>query len=107
MARGFPPRATSCVLIKIMTDSELRHAREQKWHLDGHTVRTLDEASFVPRVGGFLPDVSPAASGPGADFRGRMGRGDSGCRLRSGVFPIHVPRTLLEQVACIARQSSL
>jgi DNA glycosylase AlkZ-like len=35
-----------------MTDSELRHAREQKWHLDGHTVRTLDEArSFLESVG--------------------------------------------------------
>ncbi len=52
MARSFPPRATSCVLIKIMTDSELRHARGQKWHLDGHTVRTLDEArSFLESVG--------------------------------------------------------
>jgi len=31
-----------------MTDPELRHAREQKWHLDGHVVRTLDEArSFL------------------------------------------------------------
>jgi len=35
-----------------MTDPELRHAREQKWHLDGHVVRTLDEArSFLELVG--------------------------------------------------------
>jgi hypothetical protein len=35
-----------------MTDLELRHAREQKWHLDGHAVRTLDEArSFLESVG--------------------------------------------------------
>jgi hypothetical protein len=35
-----------------MTDQELRHAREQKWHLDGHPVRTLDEArSFLESVG--------------------------------------------------------
>jgi hypothetical protein len=35
-----------------MTDPELRHAREHKWHLDGHTVRTLDEArSFLESVG--------------------------------------------------------
>jgi hypothetical protein len=35
-----------------MTDPELRHAREQKWHLDGHAVRTLDEArSFLESVG--------------------------------------------------------
>jgi hypothetical protein len=35
-----------------MTDPELLHAREQKWHLDGHPVRTLDEArSFLESVG--------------------------------------------------------
>jgi len=35
-----------------MTDPELRHAREQKWHLDGHAVRTLDDArSFLESVG--------------------------------------------------------
>lgn len=35
-----------------MTDPELHHAREQKWHLDGHAVRTLDEArSFLESVG--------------------------------------------------------
>ena len=35
-----------------MTDPELRHAREQKWHLDGQAVRTLDEArSFLDSVG--------------------------------------------------------
>ena len=35
-----------------MTDSELQHAREQKWHLDGRAVRTLDEArSFLESVG--------------------------------------------------------
>jgi hypothetical protein len=35
-----------------MTDQELRQAREQKWHLDGHPVRTLDEArSFLESVG--------------------------------------------------------
>lgn len=35
-----------------MTDPELRHAREQKWHLDGQAVRTLDEArSFLNSVG--------------------------------------------------------
>jgi hypothetical protein len=35
-----------------MTDPELRHTREQKWHLDGHAVRTLDEArSFLESVG--------------------------------------------------------
>jgi hypothetical protein len=35
-----------------MTDPELRLAREQKWHLHGHPVRTLDEArSFLESVG--------------------------------------------------------
>jgi hypothetical protein len=35
-----------------MTDQGLRHAREQKWHVDGHAVRTLDEArSFLESVG--------------------------------------------------------
>jgi hypothetical protein len=35
-----------------MTDSELQLAREQKWHLDGHPVRTLDDArSFLESVG--------------------------------------------------------
>ena len=35
-----------------MTDSELWHAREQKWRLDGRPVRTLDQArSFLESVG--------------------------------------------------------
>lgn len=35
-----------------MTDSELQQARAKKWQLDGHPVRTLDEArSFLESVG--------------------------------------------------------
>jgi hypothetical protein len=35
-----------------MTDSELLQARGQKWHLDGHPIRTLEEArSFLESVG--------------------------------------------------------
>lgn len=35
-----------------MTDSELLQARAQKWHLDGRSVRTLDDArSFLESVG--------------------------------------------------------
>jgi len=35
-----------------MTDSELQQARAHKWRLDGHVVRTLDEASeFIESVG--------------------------------------------------------
>ena len=35
-----------------MTDSELQQARAQKWHLDGHPIRTLEEArSFLESVG--------------------------------------------------------
>jgi hypothetical protein len=35
-----------------MTDPELQQARAQQWHLDGHPVRTLDEArTFLESVG--------------------------------------------------------
>jgi hypothetical protein len=35
-----------------MTEQELQQARSEKWHLDGHPVRTLDEArSFLESVG--------------------------------------------------------
>lgn len=35
-----------------MTDAELQQARAQKWHLDGHPVRTLDDArTFLESVG--------------------------------------------------------
>jgi hypothetical protein len=35
-----------------MTDAELQQARAEKWHLDGHPVRTLDEArAFLESVG--------------------------------------------------------
>jgi hypothetical protein len=35
-----------------MTDSELHQARAHKWHLDGRTVRTLDDArAFIESVG--------------------------------------------------------
>jgi hypothetical protein len=35
-----------------MTDSELQQARQQKWHLDGQFVRTLDEArAYLESVG--------------------------------------------------------
>jgi hypothetical protein len=44
--------AATCVLIKIMTDGELRQARAEKWHLDGHAVRTIEGArSFLESVG--------------------------------------------------------
>jgi 23S rRNA pseudouridine2605 synthase len=44
--------AFNCVLIEIMTDSELLQARMQKWRLDGQSVRTLDEArAFLESVG--------------------------------------------------------
>src|SRR5271155_3556598 len=36
----------------MMTDSELLQVRGQKWHLDGHAVRTLDDArGFLESVG--------------------------------------------------------
>jgi 23S rRNA pseudouridine2605 synthase len=35
-----------------MTDSELQQARAQKWHLDGHAVRTIEDArAFLESVG--------------------------------------------------------
>jgi 23S rRNA pseudouridine2605 synthase len=41
-----------CVLIEIMTDPELLQARMQKWRLDGHPVRTLEDArAFLESVG--------------------------------------------------------
>ncbi len=44
--------SASCVLIKGMTDSELEQARAQKWRLDGHPVRTLEDArAFTESVG--------------------------------------------------------
>src|SRR6266550_8989082 len=49
-----------------MTDSELQQARAQKWHLDGHSVRTLDDAhAFVESVGFcLLYPVRPAVLVP-------------------------------------------
>jgi 23S rRNA pseudouridine2605 synthase len=49
-----------------MTDSELQQARAQKWHLDGHAVRTLDDArEFMESVGFcLLYPVRPAVLVP-------------------------------------------
>jgi hypothetical protein len=49
-----------------MTDSELQAARGQKWHLDGHPIRTLDEArTFIESVGFcLLYPVKPAPLAP-------------------------------------------
>jgi hypothetical protein len=61
-----------------MTDSELQQARAEKWHLDGRTVRTLDDASaFMESVGFCLlyplrpPVLAPTFVGAwvGADER--------------------------------------
>src|SRR5580700_2472446 len=41
-----------CVLIEFMTDAELHEFRMHKWRVDGHAVRTLDEARlFLESVG--------------------------------------------------------
>ncbi len=42
----------SCVLIDTMTEQELQQARSSKWRLDGHAVRTLEDArTFFESVG--------------------------------------------------------